>query len=92
MSIKERLIDGLLGGVVRKRVEDKLQAAVDDRMLSDLPKAVAERLQAASVSLDRDYGWRLLNGQNTRQLLLAPYETQILTAYWLYQDFEKLSD
>ncbi|PKN60673.1 MAG: hypothetical protein CVU53_01900 [Deltaproteobacteria bacterium HGW-Deltaproteobacteria-11] len=85
MSIKDTLINILLDGVVKKRVDERLSAAVNERMLSDLPKAVAERLQAASVSLDRDYGWRLLNGQNTRQLLLAPYDTQVLTAYWLYK-------
>ena len=85
MSIKDRLINSLLGGIVKKRVDDRLQAAVDEQMLSDLPKKVKGRLQAASVSLDRDYGWRLLNGQNTRQLMLAPYDSQVLTAYWLYK-------
>jgi len=85
VSIRDRLITGLFGKTVDRQVEAKLQAAVDQRMLSDLPEPVAKRLQAASVSLDRDYGWRLLNGQNTRQMLLAPYESQVLTAYWLYK-------
>ncbi|MEA5113029.1 MAG: hypothetical protein VB050_03295 [Geobacteraceae bacterium] len=85
MTLKNRLITALFGGVVKEQVEQRLQTAVDERVLADLPKAVAEKLQAASVSLDRNYGWRLLNGQNTRELLLAPYETQILTAYYLYK-------
>lgn len=85
MSIKERLIDTLLGGVVKKRVDAQLTAAVDEQLTNDLPASAVKRLQAASVSIDRDYGWRTLNGQNTRQLMLAPYDTQVLTAYYLYK-------
>ncbi len=85
MTIKDSLINSLFGGVIKKQVSDRLQSAVDERMLSGLPETVKNRLQAASVSLDRDYGWRLLNGQHTRQLMLAPYESQVLTAYWLYK-------
>lgn len=78
-----RLIDRLLG--IDKKVEEKLSAAVDQRLKAALPAAVAERLQAASISLDNEYGWRLLNGQSTRELLIAPYEQQIIMAYWLYK-------
>lgn len=78
-----KLLDRIFG--IDKKVEEKLSAAVDERVKTILPQPVAERLQAASISLDREYGWRLLNGQNTRQLMLAPYDEQILTAYWLYK-------
>jgi hypothetical protein len=80
-----KLIDRLFGGAIQKRVDEQLSAAVDQRLKAALPAAVAERLQAASISLDNDYGWRLLNGTSTRELLIAPYETQIITAYWLYK-------
>lgn len=70
---------------INKKVDAQLSAAVDQRLKAALPAAVAERLQAASISLDNEYGWRLLNGQSTRELLIAPYETQIITAYWLYK-------
>lgn len=79
------LIDRLFGGVIQTRVDEKLSAAVDQRLKAALPAAVAERLQAASISLDNEAGWRLLNGQSTRELLIAPYEQQILFAYWLYK-------
>lgn len=78
-----KIIDRIFG--IDKRVEEKLSAAVDQRLAEHLPAPVAERLQAASISMNPEYGWRLLNGQNTRQLMLAPYDTQILTAYWLYK-------
>lgn len=80
-----KLIDRLFGGVINKRVEANLSSAVDQRLKAALPAAVAERLQAASISLDNDYGWRLLNGTSTRELLIAPYEQQIIHAYWLYK-------
>lgn len=79
------LIDRIFGGTIQKRVESQLSAAVDERLKAALPAAVAERLQAASVSLDNEAGWRLLNGTSTRELLIAPYEQQILFAYWLYK-------
>lgn len=85
MNIKDRLIKKLLGGTIEKQVEERLNAAVDQRLLTALPAALQEKLQAASLSLNDEYGWRLLSGQNTRQLLIAPYEAQILTAYWLYK-------
>ena len=77
------IINRLLG--IDKRVEDQLSAAVDQRLKAALPAAVAERLSAASISLDNEYGWRLLNGQSTRELLIAPCEQQIIMAYWLYK-------
>lgn len=77
------LIDRIFG--IDKRVDEKLSAAVDQRLKAALPAAVAQRLQAASVSLDNEYGWRLLNGQSTRELLIMPYEQQIIFAYWLYK-------
>lgn len=77
------IINRLLG--IDKKVEKKLSAAVDQRLKAVLPAAVADRLQAASVSLNNEYGWRLLNGQSTRELLIMPYEQQILLAYWLYK-------
>lgn len=79
------LIDRFFGGMIQSRVENQLSAAVDERLKAALPAAVAERLQAASVSLDNEAGWRLLNGTSTRELLIAPYEQQILFAYWLYK-------
>lgn len=79
------LIDRIFGGTIQKRVDQQLSAAVDERLKAALPAAVAERLQAASVSLDNEAGWRLLNGQSSRELMLAPYEQQILFAYWLYK-------
>ena len=78
-----KLLDRLFN--IDKKVEEKLSAAVDQRLKAALPAAVAERLQAASISLDNDYGWRLLNGTSTRELLIAPYEQQIIMAYWLYK-------
>lgn len=77
------IINRLLG--IDKKVEEQLSAAVDQRLKAALPAAVAERLSAASISLDNEYGWRLLNGQSTRELLIAPYEQQIIMAYWLYK-------
>ncbi len=77
------IIDRLFG--IDKKVEQQLSAAVDQRLKSALPAAVAERLQAASISLDNEAGWRLLNGTSTRELLIAPYENQIITAYYLYK-------
>lgn len=77
------IINRLFG--IDKKVEEKLSAAVDQRLKAALPAAVAERLQAASISLDNEQGWRLLNGTSTRELLIAPYENQIITAYWLYK-------
>lgn len=77
------IINRLLG--IDARVQEQLSAAVDQKMKALLPAAVAERLQAASISLDNEYGWRLLNGQSTRELLIAPYEQQIIFAYWLYK-------
>lgn len=77
------IITRLLG--IDKKVNEQLSAAVDQRLKAALPAAVAERLQAASISLDNEYGWRLLNGQSTRELLIAPYEQQIIFAYWLYK-------
>lgn len=79
MSIVTRLLG------IDKKVEEQLSAAVDQRLKAALPAAVAERLQAASISLDNEQGWRLLNGQSTRELLIMPYEQQILMAYWLYK-------
>lgn len=79
------VVEWLLGGIIQNRVENQLSAAVDERLKAALPAAVAERLQAASVSLDNEAGWRLLNGTSTRELLIAPYEQQILFAYWLYK-------
>lgn len=58
---------------------------VEQRVREILPAPAADRLTAASVSIDRQYGWRLLNGQNTRSLMLAPYDEQVITAYWLYK-------
>lgn len=78
-----KLLDLLFG--IDKKVEARLSAAVDQRLKSVLPAAVAERLQAASVSLDNEAGWRLLNGKSTRELMIMPYEQQILIAYWLYK-------
>jgi hypothetical protein len=77
------IINRLLG--IDKKVEEQLSAAVDQRLKAVLPAAVAERLSAASISLDNEAGWRLLNGQSTRELLIAPYEQQIIMAYWLYK-------
>jgi hypothetical protein len=79
MSIVTRLLG------IDKKVEEQLSAAVDQRLKAALPAAVAERLQAASISLDNEQGWRLLNGQSTRELLIMPYEQQIIMAYWLYK-------
>lgn len=78
-----KIIDRLFG--IDKKVEEKLSAAVDQRLKAALPAAVAERLQAASISLNNEAGWRLLNGTSTRELLIAPYENQIIFAYWLYK-------
>lgn len=80
-----KLIDRLFGGLIQNRVEERLSSAVDERLKAALPAAVAERLQAASISLDNEAGWRLLNGTSTRELMIAPYENQILFAYWLYK-------
>lgn len=77
------LINRFLG--IDKKVEEQLSAAVDQRMKAALPAAVAERLQAASISINNEAGWRLLNGTSTRELLIMPYEQQILLAYWLYK-------
>lgn len=79
MSIVTRLLG------IDKRVEEQLSAAVDQRLKAALPAAVADRLQAASISLNNEQGWRLLNGQSTRELLLMPYEQQIIMTYWLYK-------
>lgn len=79
MSIVTRLLG------IDKRVEERLSAAVDQRMKSMLPAPVAERLQAASVSLNNEQGWRLLNGTSSRELMIMSYEQQILLAYWLYK-------
>ena len=79
------IIDRMFGTIIQNRVEKQLSTAVDQRLKAALPAAVAERLQAASISLDNDYGWRLLNGTSTRELLIAPYEQQIIMAYWLYK-------
>ena len=79
------IVDWMFGRLIETRVDDRLSAAVDQRLRAALPAAVAERLQAASVSLDNEQGWRLLNGTSTRELLIAPYEQQILMAYWLYK-------
>lgn len=78
-------IDRMFRGTIQKRVDEQLSSAVDQRLKAALPAAVAERLQAASISLDNDYGWRLLNGTSTRELLIAPYEQQIIWAYYLYK-------
>jgi hypothetical protein len=78
-------IDRMFGNIINKKVEAQLSAAVDQRMKAALPAPVAGRLQAAAVSLDNDYGWRLLNGTSTRELLIMPYEQQIIMAYWLYK-------
>lgn len=79
------LIDRLFGGYIQKKVDEKLTAAAEAERKEPFPPAVMDRLQAASISLSTEQGWRLLNGQNTRQLMLAPYDTQVLTAYWLYK-------
>ena len=79
------ILDRLFGGYLKKRADEKLSAAVDQRMKEMLPAAVAGRLSAASISLDNEMGWRLLNGKSTRELLIATYEQQIINAYWLYK-------
>lgn len=80
-----KLLNRLIAAFSQKGFDEQLSAAVDQKLKAGLPAAVAERLSAASISLDNKQGWRLLNGQSTRELLIMPYENQILMAYWLYK-------
>lgn len=46
---------------------------------------VTERLQAAAISVDENYGWRLLTSNDARQLPMMNQERQNQVAYWLYK-------
>lgn len=64
-------------GSVETLVQERLPAAVE--------AAVAQRLQAASTTSADEIGWRLLTGNNARELPMMNYDRQQQVAYWLYK-------
>lgn len=55
------------------------------RVERQLTKAKTAELRAASVSSDRDDGWRRLTGNTTRELLGISKERENEIAYWLWK-------